>query len=177
MANLQQKPIDGYPNYFISEDGKVWNSKKKIFLKPMLNRGYCQIILCRHSKHKTFKMHRLVALAFIPNPQNKREVNHKDGNKENNCVSNLEWSTRSENNLHRYSSGLFSPTDKMLKQIRLNGMKNKGKVYKRALILNTNTGIYYDNITEAANSVNAGSGLLGLKLHGKRRNNTAFILA
>lgn len=175
MANLQQKPIDGYPNYFISEDGKVWNSKKNLFLKHMINRGYCQIILCRHSKHKTFKIHRLVALAFLPNPENKREVNHKDGNKENNHVSNLEWNTRSENNIHRYASGLFSVTEKMRRQSQINGLNNKGKVQKRFTILNTDTGIYYDNITEAAKTINITDAALGRKLHGKRINNTSFI--
>ncbi len=65
--------------------------------------GYPYVILAKEKgKYKSLKIHRLVAEAFIPNPQNKPVVNHKDGNKKNNCVSNLEWMTILENNLHAY---------------------------------------------------------------------------
>lgn len=64
------------------------------------NAGYMTVNLCKHNKYKSFDIHRLVALAFIPNPDNLPQVNHKDENKHNNCVDNLEWCTNQENNLY-----------------------------------------------------------------------------
>lgn len=64
--------------------------------------GYVQVSLCKNNNPKTKKVHRIVASAFIPNPNNKREVNHIDGNKLNNVAENLEWVTPSENQLHSY---------------------------------------------------------------------------
>lgn len=92
------KDIKGYEGqYAITEEGQVWSYKRKIFLKPCLTRGYLWVGLCKNGITKKFKIHRLVAEAFIPNPENKPEVNHKDENKQNNCVSNLEWMTTKEN--------------------------------------------------------------------------------
>ena len=70
------------------------------------NNGYFRITLRDMSLTKRFLIHRLVATVFIPNPENKPQVNHKDGDKANNCVSNLEWATSSENNLHAFRTGL-----------------------------------------------------------------------
>jgi hypothetical protein len=69
-------------------------------------KGYPMIILCKNSISKTYKIHRLVAKEFIPNPKNKPQINHKDGNKKNNYYKNLEWCTNSENQLHAFSTGL-----------------------------------------------------------------------
>lgn len=68
--------------------------------------GYNIIRLCNNGVTKNFRMARLVAQAFIPNPENKPEVNHIDGNKLNDCVENLEWNTRSENMRHADRTGL-----------------------------------------------------------------------
>ena len=68
--------------------------------------GYLRICLTKNGKEKTFKIHRLVALHFIVNPGNKKQVNHKDGNKENNNDWNLEWNTPKENIVHSWSLGL-----------------------------------------------------------------------
>ena len=73
-------------------------------LKPQKRKdGYCIVRLRKNGDTFALYVHRLVAEAFIPNPENKPCVNHIDGNKHNNCVSNLEWNTYSENNLHAYS--------------------------------------------------------------------------
>ena len=69
-------------------------------------RGYPNIVARIDCESKTFRVNRLVALAFLDNPLGKPEVNHKDGNKRNNAVSNLEWATRSENELHAFATGL-----------------------------------------------------------------------
>ena len=99
------KDIDGYEGlYQVSNLGNVKSlnynrTGKERILKPGNNGlGYLNVLLCKNGKTKTFKIHRLVANAFIPNPYNKPEVNHKDENKTNNCVDNLEWMTSKENN-------------------------------------------------------------------------------
>lgn len=71
-------------------------------MSPHFVGGYIQYLLHKDNKGKEFKAHRLVAEAFLPNPENKREVNHIDGDKHNNCVDNLEWATTSENQRHAF---------------------------------------------------------------------------
>jgi hypothetical protein len=83
-------------------DSKGRQLKEKI-LKPKIDRnGYFYVRLSKNGKWKNFSISRLVALHFIPNPENKKEVNHFDGNKSNNHELNLQWCTRSENCLHAY---------------------------------------------------------------------------
>ena len=89
------RDIDGYEClYQISNKGSVKSLKcgKERILKPKLNgSGYLKVGLCKNGSVKQFQPHRLVAQAFIQNPYNLPEVNHKDENKKNNCVENLEW--------------------------------------------------------------------------------------
>lgn len=73
--------------------------------------GYLSIILSKNQVTKQERIHRLVALAFIDNPENKDLVNHMDGNKRNNVVTNLEWVTHSQNHKHAFRTGLRVPTD------------------------------------------------------------------
>ena len=68
--------------------------------------GYYRVTLCKNSKHKRESVHRIVASTFVPNPDGKREVNHIDGNKQNNESSNIEWVTSSENKQHSKQMGL-----------------------------------------------------------------------
>ena len=84
--------------YFIFKNGEVYNNTKKFYYKhdTCNSKGYHRVTIERHK----FLIHRLVAIAFIPNPDNKPEVNHKDCNVDNNNVYNLEWVTRLENNNH-----------------------------------------------------------------------------
>lgn len=85
-------------------------------LSPITTRlGYLTVNIHRDGVRKVLKIHRLVATAFIPNPQNKQEVNHKNGVKTNNEVGNLEWATKSENNKHAYDTGLNPKTKKVPK--------------------------------------------------------------
>jgi len=98
-------PITEYPNYEVSNFGNVRNIVTNKPMKLQDKCGYYNICLVNNTNttknRKIFKVHRLVALAFIPNPENKSDVNHKDKNKLNNHIDNLEWMTRKENNIHR----------------------------------------------------------------------------
>jgi HNH endonuclease/NUMOD4 motif len=96
--------------YEVSDMGRIRNSKMRI-MKPATSHGYYQITLRSGlEKSRHFQVHRLVAMAFIPNPKKLPFVNHKDGNKKNNRVENLEWVTQSENTIH--SSHVLGKTRK-----------------------------------------------------------------
>lgn len=95
------KQIKNYTNYEVSDKGNVRNALNGQILKPTLNTwGYLSVTLCSEKKRKNKTVHRLVAEAFVSNPNNLPEVNHKDENKENNSVENLEWVTKKENINH-----------------------------------------------------------------------------
>ena len=103
------KKIDGYEHYWVSSCGRVYSTKISNYLKPWLDgkHRYLQVQLCKNNTTKKFSVHQLVANAFVPNPDKKPEVNHIDYNTLNNCVENLEWSTRKENMQHAFKK--FSP--------------------------------------------------------------------
>lgn len=95
---MTTKPIKDYENYLIDEQGNIYNTTTKKFLKGSIGEhGYKYYRLSKEGKKKMFYEHRLVAEAFIPNPDNLPIVNHIDGNKTNNCVENLEWISQSLN--------------------------------------------------------------------------------
>lgn len=121
------KDIKGYEGlYEISNLGNVKSSK--ILKKELCKNGYFRIKLFKNGKGKRFLIHRLVAIAFIPNQDDKPQVNHRDGNKQNNNVNNLEWVTSKENNIHAHRAGLNKGSFGMLGK--------KGKLNKRAKIIN-----------------------------------------
>lgn len=102
MNQCQWLPIKGYENlYEVSSDGQVRSIKNNIILAANVKRnGYRRVSLCKNGKVKEMNVHRLVALTFIPNLENKPTVNHKDFNRTNNNVSNLEWATMEEQMQH-----------------------------------------------------------------------------
>ena len=102
------KPVVGFEKYYkVSNLGNIFSirSKRLLIVKPKYT-GYMDIELNIYGKVYYKRVHRLVAEAFIPNPHHKEQVNHLDGNKLNNKVSNLEWATQSENMIHAYATGL-----------------------------------------------------------------------
>lgn len=120
LKNEIWKDIDGFENlYQISNYGRLKslgsnnNStaiNKDIIRKTFPNsKNYLSCLIYKNSVKKQARLHRLVAQAFIPNPHNKPQVNHIDGNKQNNRIDNLEWCTNSENQLHAYKNGLEKP--------------------------------------------------------------------
>lgn len=105
---MKEHPI--YNNYIVYEDGKIFNRITNKFLKQRTNEfGYVSVTVRETltSKWKWVKVHRLVAQTYIPNPENKPEVNHIDCNKNNNSVINLEWVTSLENKIHARENNLY----------------------------------------------------------------------
>lgn len=109
--------IPGYQGlYAVTQDGQIWSHKTGKFLKTMTDRlGYKFVHLCKEHKQYGKKIHRLVAITYIPNPEAKRTVNHKNGIKADNRVENLEWATHSENKKHAWNTGLQKATEKVRK--------------------------------------------------------------
>lgn len=102
------KDIKNYEGvYAITEDGKVWSYSRRKFLTQANSAGYCQVSLCRYGEKRNYFVHRLVADAYLSNPKGLVYVRHKDGNKQNNSVKNLEW----------YSRDLSKTTEKRSKAV------------------------------------------------------------
>lgn len=107
---VEAKDISGYEGlYTIDTEGRIYSHRRKKYLslKPDSIFGYVHAGLYKDGKSKLYNVHRLVAQAFIPNPNNFPVVNHIDGNKSNNRVENLEWCTQKENVHHCIASGNF----------------------------------------------------------------------
>ena len=107
---MRRRIVEEFDNYRITEDGRVFNSYGKELSQQLSNSGYKQVTLrdASGAGHSRF-IHRLLAVAFIPNPEHKPCVNHKDGNRLNNDLDNLEWCTHKENSRHAFNTGLATP--------------------------------------------------------------------
>jgi len=125
MSNIQEiwKDISGHEGrYQVSSSGKIKSLLTSKILKSRKTiHGYLHVGLCVNSKPKSKVIHRIVAIAFIPNPQNKPQVNHKDGNRTNNEVTNLEWVTASENVIDGFKRGRKITHSKKVNQHSKNG--------------------------------------------------------
>lgn len=99
-----------FEEYYVTEDGKIWSSKSNKFIAQRVSpKGYYIVNLSINKHCKTYQVHNLVATAFIPNPNNYNVINHKDGNKLNNNINNLEWCTYKYNTQHAVTNNLVHP--------------------------------------------------------------------
>ena len=123
------KDVVGYEEFYqVSDFGNVRKKSNQQIVSQYVNdNGYCITALYSKKEHKAkhYRVHRLVAEAFIENPECKRTVNHIDGNKTNNCASNLEWATHKENLEHARRNGLIVFTENQRNAVKRNIRKNR----------------------------------------------------
>ena len=130
------KELEKYKGYFIDESGNLFSTKSNKYIKHRLSKfGYIRVGIYHNGKSKQLFIHRLLAETFIPNPENKKDVNHINGIKSDFSLENLEWNTRSENVKHAFRIGLNKVSDKArkmssirAKEMTLNNHPNKKKV-------------------------------------------------
>jgi hypothetical protein len=150
--------VNGFEDYFVTTDGKIFSIKLNRYIIQRLDeKGYLSVSLNTNGYRKYMKVHRIVALNYLSNPDNKPQVNHIDGNKQNNDVSNLEWVTGSENIKHAIKAGL---RDKAHEKARIDNQK---------LVLHTKTGIYYDSLKLACKALGLNYGSTRQFITGKRK--------
>ena len=122
---IEWKIIEDYPNYSVSNTGIIINTKKNKMMSIYIRKGYCHVKLSTHNKAAQKKVHRLVAEAFIPNPNNYDCINHKDENPLNNNVENLEWCNHSYNNT--YGTRIERQSKSLTENWRIRKAKNSSK--------------------------------------------------
>lgn len=138
-----KKQIIGYEGlYEIDEFGNIYSMKRKGTkggILPHIKDEYWEVVLCKNKKTKRYSVHRLIAIHFIPNPNNYNQINHIDCDKYNNNLENLEWCNNSQNIIHAYKNKLITP---------LKGSKNGNSKLSESDILEirktaANSGRYY----------------------------------
>lgn len=122
--------------------------------------GYLFVVMCKHSKYTQRLVHRLVAEAFIPNPENKRTVNHKDGNRQNNYVDNLEWATSSENNKHAYKLGLRTWSEDSKRRVGAASKAREGKAVRCIT-----TGEVFHSMSDAEKAYGLGASVVSSSIY------------
>lgn len=172
------KDVEGYEGFYMVSSkanikrlaitdttGRGYYKKPELIIKQHINKfGYMNIRLSKNGIQSNIKVHRIVAMAFIDNPENKPFINHIDGNKKNNDVNNLEWCTQSENIVHAYKAGLM---------MSRSGFNHH---YSR-FILNKSTGIFYGSVTEAALAHCIKPDTLRSMIIGRIKNRTDIVVA
>lgn len=167
------KPIKNYEGlYEVSNLGRIKSLSriirantcgKRIIPERILSNsingsGYCIVVLCKNGKHKSLSVHRIVAETFIENPKKFNEVNHKDENKQNNNVENLEWCNQKYN--ANYGTGVERCRKKKFKRIVMIDLKTSSilKTFESALQAESITGISRKNISNVCLKIRKSAG-------------------
>lgn len=159
--------IPEYSLYEVSNFGNVRNGNR--LLKPYINRGYPSVKLYNNKKNKSVRVYRLVAMAFIENPNNYPCINHKDGNKGNTFVENLEWCTYKHNQKHAWEHGLRSFTENMRIAVTKTILNEVEKQKKKVQCLKDDRVIaMYESACEAARQINGSQPHISDCCNGKR---------
>jgi hypothetical protein len=170
------KDIEGYEGYYqVSNHGRVKSLERVIesnggpqYVQPSIlegklsRKGYRYFHFRKDGKERNCYVHRLVASAFLANNQSKPEVNHIDGNKDNNHILNLEWVTKSENMQHAVRTGLSIPNNELASEAR------------RKKVINIITGKLYQSAKSAAEENGLVYSTLKSRLNGSQKNNTSL---
>ena len=163
---MNWKIIEGFADYKVNENGEVYSIKRNKILKQYEKKNYLGVYLYQDNKRKFRLAHRLVANAFIPNPNNLPQINHKDENSKNNNVENLEWCTQKYNN--NYGTYKERARKRMLENNPFKGKKHSEKSKekmrlakigkeskrKRKVVIN---GTEYESITKAMEELKIGT--------------------
>lgn len=163
-------PIERFKNYTVSTFGRFFSIRDQKIMKQYQNeKGYLNIGLYNEEVKKKFKSHRIVAIMFNINPENKPQVNHDDFDKTNNFYLNLLWATGKENTNHAQIGGKMP-----IKIYKPNPVLTFGKIVCHKKIIDTDTGIIYDSVRHLAGIIGCGPKELQRKINGERKNNTPY---
>ena len=158
------KRISNSSRYEVSSDGDIKNIETGRILKPQRSKGYLHVALCEDGVCRQRNVHRIVAEEFIPNHLGLDQVNHIDGNKENNRSDNLEWCTGSDNMKHAYKIGLQKPIPSQIKE----SLSRSLEVRKRP-VRNIETGMQYESVAECARAEHLAHSAVSFHLAGKAK--------
>lgn len=171
---MESKVVSYASNYIIYPDGRLKNKNTDKFLVGQVGKnGYLSYNIRTDKGKKRVYAHRLVAESFIPNPENKEQVNHKDGDKLNNSYLNLEWATPKENIAHAMKELGFTPPPFSAEAIEKRAKKVSTKVAKYDL--KGNLICIYPSIIEASRKENISRHSIRDVVKGKKGNHKGFI--
>jgi len=178
--NEEMRPVVGYEGiYSVTRQGSVYSHIRDRFMSIQIeDDGYLRVNLSKKGKARKLMVHRLVAEAFIPNPNDKPVVNHKDGDKSNSHIDNLEWVTVSENAIHAFKTGLSYISAKCREKASQNAAINGAKttsVQVEQFDLKGNLITVHPSIREAERRTKANRSNIHLVCTGKRKTAGGFI--
>jgi hypothetical protein len=159
-------PINGLSSYSISREGQVYSHLTNRIMKPYLGKNGYYVFDLSNPGARMFNLHRLLAETFIPNQENKCDVNHINGIKTDNRLENLEWATRSENVKHAHQLGLRTITDKNREATSKSNSKP---------IIDLWTGVVFDSLKLACEALNMSYSPTALRISRKREKRLLYI--